>query len=77
MCYYKVEYGFKTGFSTKSFLSLTLQHNRLLFFTNHNFVCYGFMAYHIYMRVISALHPKMVKWLLVPNYHEKSDWNHP
>ncbi len=39
-------------------MSLTLQHNRLLFFTNHNFVCYGFMAYHIYVRVISALHPK-------------------
>ncbi len=44
----------KTLFCPKSFMSLTLQHNRLTFLT-----CSDLAPYRIYVRVIMALSPKM------------------
>ncbi len=46
-------------FSAKSFMSLTLQHNRLKFLTNRNIACFDLVPYHIYTRVILAFSPKM------------------
>ncbi len=42
-------------------MSLTHKHNRHFFLTltNHKIVCFGFMAYHINVQVILALHRKM------------------
>ena len=49
----------RTCFGRKSYLSLTLLHNRHKFLTNRNIACFHFGAYHIYMRVILAFSPKM------------------
>jgi hypothetical protein len=40
-------------------MSLTLQHNRKTFLTNHKTAYPDLAAYHIYMHVLLALSPKM------------------
>jgi hypothetical protein len=40
-------------------MSLTLQHNRKTFLTNHKTACPDLVAYHIYMHVLLGLSPKM------------------
>ncbi len=49
-------------------MSLTLQHNRKTFLTNHKTACPDLVAYHIYMHVPLVLSPKMAP---IYKKHEK------